>query len=308
LPALQRDYPNQIIWSEPFVVGTDNSGNRTFDYTNFLNIQRDYGSIIAIEPMLNKLVVFCQRGVAVVLVGEILTQTVGGETIVSAVNFLNSPTWILRNVKPVQPKTIKQYEGALYFSDGQDVWRFTDQLSNLSDGAITLAGSQVGAIDPVNKEYRISGGGKTYSYSTELNLWTGPHTYADQSSDTYRDRMISIVGNNLVEHNTGNDYAGTPYDTVIESVANDLQEGSVDKSFRKFYLEVDGESTFSYGKDYSDMTDKDLADAATKQGLSHIGVNPANSTARQIYWRLTSAAEGFVLKLITFLWNPRTRR
>lgn len=308
LPALQRDYPNQIIWSEPFVVGTDNSGNRTFDYTNFLNIQRDYGSIIAIEPMLNKLVVFCQRGVAVVLVGEILTQTVGGETVVSAVNFLNSPTWILRNVKPVQPKTIKQYEGALYFSDGQDVWRFTDQLTNLSEGAITLAGSQVGAIDPVNKEYRISGGGKTYSFSTELNLWTGPHTYVDQSSETYRDRMISVVGNNLVEHNTGNDYAGTEFDTVVESVANDLQEGSVDKSFRKFYLEVDGDSTFSYGKDYSDMTDKDLADAATKQGLYHVGVNPANTTARQIYWRLTSAAEGFVFKLITFLWNPRTRR
>jgi hypothetical protein len=71
---------------------------------------------------------------------------------------------------------------------------------------------------------------------------------------------------------------------------------------------VDGESTFSYGKDYADMTDKDLADAATKQGLYHIGVNPSNTTARQIYWRLTSAAEGFVFKLITFLWNPRTRR
>jgi len=308
LPALQRDYPNQIIWSNPYIVGTDDSGNRTFEYTNFLNIQRDYGSIIAIEPMLNKLVVFCQRGVAVVLVGEILTQTVAGETVVSAVNFLNSPTWILKNVKPVHPKTIKQYEGALYFSDGQDVWRFTDQLSNLSDGAITLAGPQVGAIDPVNKEYRISGNGKTYAYSTELNLWTGPHTYADQNSETYRDRMISVISDNLVEHNIGNDYAGEPYDTVVESVANDLQEGSIDKTYRKFYIETEGNVVFSYGKETNNKTHKNLSTAAKKQGLYHVGVNSLNSTARQIYWSVASRSENFVLKLISFIWNPRTRR
>ena len=306
--TLQRDYPCQIIWSDPYVVGTDNSGNRTFQFTNFLNIQRDYGSIIAIEPMLNKLVVFCQRGVAVVLVGEILTQTVGGETIVSAVNFLNSPTWILRNVKPVHPKSIKQYEGMLYFSDGQDVWMFGEQLQNISQGAVTLAGPQVGAIDPVNKEYRISGGGKTYSYSTEIREWTGPHTYEDQSSETNNDSMISVLDSNLVQHNTGNKYADVDYDTVVESVANDLVEASVDKTYRKFYIDVQGDTTFSYGKDYDDMTDKDLAGAATKQGLYHVGVNPSDSTARQIYWRLTSSAEDFILKLITFLWNPRTRR
>jgi hypothetical protein len=117
-----------------------------------------------------------------------------------------------------------------------------------------------------------------------------------------------VIGGNIAEHNRGNDFAGAEYETIVESVANELDEASVDKIYRKFYIEHEKGETFEYGKDYSDMTSKTVADAATKQGLTHIGVNPSNTTARQIFWRIKSAVEGFKLKMISFNWTPRTRR
>jgi hypothetical protein len=117
-----------------------------------------------------------------------------------------------------------------------------------------------------------------------------------------------VIGGNIAEHNRGNDFAGAEYETIVESVANELDEASVDKIYRKFYIEHDGGETFEYGKDYANMTEKDLAGAATKQGLTHIGVNPSNTTARQIFWRIKSAVKDFKLKMISFNWNPRSRR
>lgn len=333
LDNYQQDFPNQLIWSEPKLLGTNITGNRTFTFTNVLNIQSDYGDIIQIEPLGNRLIVFTERGVAIVVIGEQLTQTPSGETFVQGINFLNSPVWLLKNIEPVQLGTIKQYQNNLIFSDGVDVYRLGDQIENLSNGAIdlgvirqTFAGypssqNRVAnpaimwaTIDPKNREYRISNGTKTYCYNFDMGGWTGPHDYSETINVSFGDRSFGVVNAEIIEHNIGNTRSEKEYGpdgeytTTIQSTSNDLGNAWITKLFRKFYIEQDGEATFSYSNDDSDYTDVDLSKSRTVAGLKHVGVQSQHQNSRYMFWKVLSKASDFVLKLLSFDYTPRNRR
>lgn len=350
IPFQKENYPNQIIWSEPFVLQSAANGHRNFVSTSFLNMAPDYGDIVGLEYVQNRLLVFCERGVAVVNVGEVLTQQVGGEVFVDTSTFLNGYYWALKALPMVMPKTIVQYENRVFFCDGVDVWMYDGEFKNISNGAIVLRGmgfggtegpgnpdvgpgpgegtgqqpgegpgsggtsspgggvfmgsedwywgsednymgqdstsdttpgsgdgeetpdpengddeeptnpqdgsgpgtqgigTWVGIFDPYNKEYRISDNYLTFSYSTEIAEWTGPHTYRDQGSDFIRNRTISVMDARLVEHNIGRTFNGFEYETIIESVGNVMDRPDMVKLWRKFYIDlsVDGKSPGQY--------------------------------------------------------------
>jgi hypothetical protein len=333
LDTYQDKFPNQLIWSEPQLLGTNITGSRTFPFTNVLNIQNDYGDIVRIEPLGNRLIVFTERGVAVVMVGEQLTQTPSGETFVQGINFLNSPVWLLKNIESVQIGTIKQYQNNLIFSDGKDVYRLGDQIENLSNGAIDLGpiketylgyefkkrrpsqeAQMWATIDPKNREYRISNGSKTYCYNFDMNGWTGPHNYSETINVSFADRSFGVIDAEIIEHNIGNtrgELENGPdieYFTEIKSTSNDLGNAWITKLFRKFYIEQDGEATFSYSNDDSDYTDVDLSKSRTVAGLKHVGVQSQHQNSRYMFWKVMSKAQDFVLKLMSFEYTPRNRR
>jgi hypothetical protein len=333
LDTYQDKFPNQLIWSEPQLLGTNITGSRTFPFTNVLNIQNDYGDIVRIEPLGNRLIVFTERGVAVVMVGEQLTQTPSNQTFVQGINYLNSPVWLLKNIEQVQLGTIKQYQNNLIFSDGVDVYRLGDQIENLSNGAIDLGviretyfgyeydgrksietATMWGTIDPKNREYHISNGKKTYCYNFDMGGWTGPHDYSETINTSFGDRSFGVVEGEIIEHNIGNTRSEKEhgpdgeYTTTIQSTSNDLGNAWITKLFRKFYIEQDGEATFSYSNDDSDYTDVDLSKSRTVAGLKHVGVQSQHQNSRYMFWKVMSQAQDFVLKLMSFEYTPRNRR
>src|SRR5690625_7455595 len=115
--------------------------------------------------------------------------------------------------------------------------------------------------------------------------------------DTNEDRMFGAVDTFIVEHNIGNTFAGETYQTILESVANHLEESTVVKLFRKFYLELSTNNVmFSYSKNHGeDYTDYNVNNVPQKNELYNIGVNPQTRNTRQIYWKIQTTAQDFVL-------------
>lgn len=348
IPYVKENYPNQIMWSEPFVLNSYANGHRNFLPVSFMNIPADYGNIVGMEYINNRLLVFTEQGVAVVNVGEVLTQQVGGEVFVDTTGFLNGYYWALTSLPMVMPRTITRYENMLFFCDGQDVWQYDGEFKNISAGAIPLTGqgfgvgligqpgdpttgpnpgegtgttpggggpgsggvpqtgsglfmgstdiywgqdnrymgedgspittggggggetpdpepepdeddnggfeptdpgqgsgpgtvgigAWVGAIDPYNKEMRLTDNITTYAYSIEFGEWFGPYTYRDRGSDYYKNQMYSVVDRRLVRQNIGATFNGFEYETIIESVGNVMDRPDMVKIWRKFYLDM----------------------------------------------------------------------
>jgi hypothetical protein len=334
LQELRKDYPNQIIWSEPFILGYAASGFRNFKFINFLNVTTEFGPIIDVRYMGTKLFLFTERGLANVNVGEVLASTASGETFVDSSRFLNSSYFLIRNAPNIERNSIVRYENMLFFSDGKDVWMLTDGLKNISNGSIELDGTGfVGAVDPLHKEYRISDSTQTWAYSWEADSWFGPYTYKDVASIATNQEMFSIVGSELVKHNDSNSFAGETFQTLIESVADDLEDSSIDKTFRKFYLDYtttgaenlvsetstpltdeDGDqlvteeqtTDFQYAKEYGTWIAPD--NTSTKNDTIGVGIKSSASNAKRLFWRFLSDAEDFVVSLVSFEWAPRKRR
>jgi hypothetical protein len=381
IPYQKEKYPNQIIWSDPFVLNSNASGYRNFRPDAFLNIGADYGKIVGIEYVNNKLLVFTEHALAIVNVGEVLTQQVGGEVFVDSSTFLNGYSWALTQLPYVMPKTIVQYENTVFFCDGQDVWMYDGRLKNISEGAVKLnglgfgnggsaggvfmgstdifwgepsrymgedgsplagpgqatLGAWVGAIDPFNKEYRITDSFLTYAYSLEFGEWFGPYTYKDQGSSTIKNIMVSVVDDRLVLQNTGSVFVEDNYETIIESVANLLDRPDMVKIWRKFYVDIQinglepsqynenfinfeeyGENqtnpltenfvTFSYRKHkYLPFEDVDLAFAKIKNNSYNIGIVRAHQNSEKLYWKISTNQPDFVLKMIAFEYMNRQR-
>jgi hypothetical protein len=286
LQNFQTEFPNQIVWSESYVRGSNASGTRNFTFTNFLNIERTYGAIVQLAYVLDKLLVFCERGVAVVSVGEVLTQQVGGNVVVNSATLLNGYFFYLRNLVDVKAKSVVKYENVLFFGDGDDVWQYDGQFKNISNGAISLAKNAmwVGAIDPANKEYVLTDGTDTYAFAIDLNEWQGKYSFTGKAYTTYQDRMYGELGNRLVEHNVGNTMNGTAYTTIIESVANDLNAPHDVKMFRKFYIEATDPITLKYGKEYGTWQTKLFTALASKNGQYHAGIAPSEHNSTKLFW------------------------
>jgi len=323
---LDDKFPNQIVWSQPTVTGGSVSGSRQFLYTSFLDVSSEYGSIIDLASVRNNLLVFCERGVALIKVGEQLASSPSGNVYVTSSQFLSQPYWILKSSPYVQKYTIAEYENSIYFSDGSDLWSFGDGLKNLTKGSINIDGFCVGGIDPENKEYRLTvfnqpregvepvrtdtgTAGRTYSFSLEIGEWSGPHSYGAVSNINRSNKMISFVGDQYAVQNVGNTFGDTPYTTVIESVANLQGEPNRSKRYRKFYLDAIADDPtevcqFAYASEYfQNEYEVDLADRHTIRGTYPVGVRAGTgrpSTSRSFFWRITSVVKGFLLRSLSF--------
>src|SRR5690625_7746985 len=90
--------------------------------------------------------------------------------------------------------------------------------------------------------------------------------------DTNEDRMFGAVDTFIVEHNIGNTFAGETYQTIIESVANHLEESTVVKLVRKFYWELSTNNAIFYNsKKYrEDYTEYKVNNAQKKNEMDNI--------------------------------------
>lgn len=334
LQTFTTDFPNQIVWSEPYTLGSNANGSRNFTFSNFLNIERTYGEIVALSYVGNELLVFCKRGVAKVNVGEVVTQQVGGQVVVDSSTLLNGYFFALRNLPNVKAKSIVKYENSLFFGDGIDVWQYEGGFKNISNGAIALSQSDnwIGGIDPYNKEYIVTDGTNTFAYSIELQQWF-EYTYLTKAFTNVEDDLYSLSWDTndyvLSKNNTtDNSFLGEPYTTTLEGVANDLAAPTDIKQFRKFIIEQAGVANTAtatilrYISDYNSGTsgwvEKNLVvdvgnfDAAYRNGLYYIGVDSIGATVRnsdtKIFWRLTTTDSNWVLRLLALEVFLRRRR
>jgi hypothetical protein len=307
LGLLRSNFPNQLVWSETILEGTNISGARNIPPQNFIDISSEHGEIIKIIYVGSSLLVFCRNGVAVVAIGEVITQNTGGNLRVDATRFLNSEVWILKGVTNISKKSIKQYENVIFFADEKDVWMYDGQLSNISDGAIHVSPNSVGGIDPKNREYHLTTESGTWAYAWEVKEWAGAHDYKLQSSLSMNNRYITVINNTLSEMNTGNLMNNLPYETVVESVSEDLQDPSTDKLYRKFYVQTDGDAEFSYSKDDKTYVGRKLSEYRQTGDTKQVGITNLGA-AKRLYWKLKTTTQDFVLKLIAFEYTPRNRR
>jgi len=309
--VFKTDFPNQIIWSSPIVEGSRFNGTRNFSPENYYNLSSEYGEIVDMRYTANKLLVFCENGVSIVNVGEVLTSQTSGKTFIDSSRFLSGDYWILTNVVDIKPKSIKKYESQLFFGDGVDVWLFQDGLKNISNGRITLNEDNdwFATLDIKNKEYRITDGVDTYAYSIELDEWF-QYTHYDKPSTTINNRCFASDGTLFYEHNISNQFNGEDYTTLIESRANDMNEASVIKLFRKLYIEAKNASAaiFKYGLDYSNLEEKNFSDVKNKNGMYHFGVKRNNNNGTKLFWSVESTEENFVMRMLSILFSARNRK
>lgn len=320
---VRQDFANQIIWSSPLQDANYFSGGRNFAYTNFYNVPTENGQIIDIFSLAGNLYVFCEKGVARLLVGETLTQQKSGQLFVDSTNFITKHLWMMENMSPIKKGSIAKYEGSLYFTDGTDVYRVGgDGVENISLGVLNLTESDnyVGTIVKKYDEYRLANltTGETFVYNTKFKKWYGPHTYTPKKTVEIGGAIVSY-DDALIKEDVGNTFAGTSYMTVIQSVGNDTETGAIDKTYRKFYISMDGDktngymnnTTLKYGKDFTNLESVSMDDATKvriKNNKYNVGIKNSKGNSKKIYWDVETTNDGFRLKGFRTAYMFRRRR
>lgn len=324
---IRQEFANQIIWSSPLQDANYFSGGRNFAYTNFYNVPTENGEIIDIFSLGGNLYVFCEKGVARLLVGETLTQQKSGQVFVDSTNFITKHLWMMENMSPIKKGSIAKYEGSLYFTDGTDVYRLGgDGAENISLGVLNLTESDnyVGTIVKKYDEYRLTNltDGETFVYNTKFKKWYGPHTYVPQKTVEIGGDIVSFdntAGRKLIKEDVGNTFAGTAFTTLIQSVGNDTETGAIDKTYRKFYIDMTGtkvsgflpDTTLKYGKDYTALETVELDDATKvhiKNDRYNVGIKNSKGNTKKIYWDIETTNDGFRLKGFRTAYIFRRRR
>lgn len=338
LQQFDEDFPNQLIWSGSYLRNSASNAIRNFDYTNVKYISGRFGNIIKISYILGKLIVFCERGVNVINVGEVLTRQTSGQTFVDSSSLLNDDYWVLENLQDVKAKSVVKHENKLFFCDGYDVWMYNGEFKNLTDGRITLDNTKdyIGSYDPRNKEYHLSDDEGTFTYSLELGEWTGKHTFSMLIAEHRKNNFYGVVSytdaNSVTEivpavMNTGNDFDGRSFSSIIDSVAQYTQMPTGIKKFRKFYTDLglftgansfdesydiasyDGEENtrLEYGNDGNTYTSVNLGTKKVANGFVHVGIDGSRSTGYYLYWKLITSDPNLQLNSIGLLYMLKNR-
>jgi len=288
LRANKDHFPNQIIFSEP-VTNELYSGGRIFDYKSFVDVSSDHGPILGLHAYRSIILIFTERAIGIIRVGEALTRTASGETFVNTEEFLSSPEWVLTNVKGYYDKSVYEADTGIYFSDGVDLYVYNGQLQNLTQGTLNISGGDLAitGYDPVNREVLFTiNPNETYAYSLDLKQWYGPYTYTPRASFTYKGDLYSIMDGRIVKHNEGNIFVDVPYDTVVDGGANDFGDATTVKTYRKMLLETNtNDMKLLYSHNYN-----------------------LDELSRSFFWRVKSRVENFVLRMIGLDFFVRGRR
>lgn len=311
---VRKKFPTQLVWSEPLVEGNLYSGGRNIRPENFFNISEENGEIQEIVSLGNSLYVFCQKGVAQINVGEIITQQRSGELFVDGSQVLTNYRWVLDFLHDIKPRTILRYKHSIYFTDGYDLYRISDGVENLTNGIIPLDSGSVytAFIDNVHAEYVLCDltNGYSWVYGLESAMWYGPFTFVSKKGSNMRKLTIAQVGNKLMKLNVGNTFDGQPYKTLIQSVGNDTEESFQHKNFRKFYIGSNNDSSavFKYGLDPDDLVSINFNSMKDFGGHKHVGVKASEQNGRKIFWDIETYDSDFELTDISWLYRIRSRR
>lgn len=313
------EYPNQLVWSEPLNNVSGFSGGRTFKTQSFFNIDNNNGDILFVESLGNRLFVFCENGVAVVNVGEVLTTQKQGEVFVDSSRFMTNYYWINDRLVDVKRESITKYKDVIYFTDGYDVFGLSEKgLQNLTNGIIELDPNKdyYANINPGHNEYQLCdyANNETWVYNFEFQQWYGPFTYKFKDGNYVKHTYVT-VDDSLYEHGIGNTFTdkdgnNVSFTTKIESVASDTKSSLLDKNFRKFYIntENDTNAVFKYGKDYNSLVNNNMVNMKIKNGFKHQGVQPSEQNNKIIYWEIETSDYGFELKDLGYSLNVKKRR
>ena len=323
--SFETEFPNQLRNSQTISRGTGLSGARTFLIGDNSDVGNEYGEIVDIREFGQRAVIFCQRGVAVVNVGEIVTQQPTGEMSVATDKFLGSRQWILREALCIDPYSIQEYDNSLYFFDGSDIRALTSEgLMNLSKERVVFGNAQryTGAIDPDNGEYRLSDGTQTWAYGIDSDEMFGPYTYTDELSIPVGNRIISINTKRIKEHNLTNNFDGAEFLTEVEGFGDDVGDSIIDKLFKRFHImlrtdeELDKDSAtqkldFSYTKIHEDTTREKINDLRFVRQANdkfRVGVDYKNQNSTLMFWKFKTNVAGFTLKALSLFYLPRLRK
>lgn len=321
----RTDFANQLIWSNPLLSSNYFAGGRNYNVSNFFNIPTENGEIIDLVSYNGRLYVFCERGVAQVLIGETLTQQKNGQVFVDSSRFITKVLWLLENTPNIKEKSIIKQEGNIFFCDGNDVYTISGQgIQNLTQGKVPLDEGVDYISTYVKKydEYRLSNPTttETFVYNTKYKQWYGPFTYVPEDTVEVDGNIYSWIDTHIMLEDSGNLFNGTAFDTEIQSVANDTQIGTMDKTYRKFYLDVSGtedvdgnvtDTTFKYGKDFSDMETiaLDASSGITKKNnWYHVGIKPEEGNTKKIFWDIVTTNTNFSLRGLITAFMVRRRR
>lgn len=309
----ETSYPNQLIWSEPLMNVSGFSGGRTFNIESFFSVGNENGEIIQVESLGNKLYVFCENGLAVVNVGEILTTQKEGEVFVDSSTFMTNYYWINDRLVDVKRESIVKYRNVIYFTDGYDVFSLSSEgLQNITQGIIELDpdNEYYGAINPEYSEYQLCDytDEQTWVYNFGFGQWYGPFTYTFKKGNYIKHTFVT-VDDSLYEHDKGNTFDGSEFKTLIQSVASDTKGSVFDKNFRKFYINVENEkgSIFKYGKDPTSLVSTSLSNMVTKNGFRHQGIRPSEQNSKIIFWEIETTTDGFELKDLAYSFRTKKR-
>lgn len=310
----RTSFPQQIVWSEELNKGSGFSGGRDFRVESFFNMSDENGDIKELVSLNNKLFIFCETGVAVANIGEVLTTQSSGEVFVDSSRFITNYYWVNDKLINIKEKSIIKYKNVIYFTDGRDVYALSGNgLKNITNGVLDLDENTdyFGGINPKHDEYQLCDydNNETWVYSLEFGQWYGPFTYKFKSS-VYNDLVFITVDDVLYEQNTGNTFNGSTFTTKIESSADDTEASFYDKNFRKFYIGSanDKNTLFLYGKDPNDLKSRHMNGMITKNGYKHQGIDPKYSNSKSIFWTISSTDDGFELQDIGWVYNFKIRR
>jgi len=317
----KNEYPNQLIWSEPIVTGSRFSGGRTIFNTNYFNIDSNNGPIVDMVNLGGALMVFCERGVALVNTGETLATQKSGEVYVQSSQFVTNYQWLMENMNDIKVNSIVKHLNAVYFTDGFDVFRIQQGgMVNITEGILDIDPSNdyAASIDSMHDEYRLTDltNSQTYVFNTKADIWYGPHTYAVTFGAFYQNLNIGINAsdNKLVIMNDGNDFDGTTFTSIAQAVANDTENGHFDKIFRRLYADVENPGTTTrirYGVDETDLYQlnfETLNDWQVRSGHYNIGVKHDRTRGKQMFWEIESQEPDFSFTGFSTLYDLNRRR
>lgn len=310
----RQKFPNQLIYTDPVVEGNLYSGGRNIRAENFFNISEENGHIIDIITLGNRLYVFCETGIAEISVGEIVSQQQTGEMFVDTSRVLNNYRWVMDSFHNIKRKSIIRHKQRIYFTDGYDVYVLGQGVENITNGKIPLDSDHEYSafVNNTHFEYVLCDltDEVSWVYNFEFGVWYGPYTFVSKKGGNISGQVVSQVGTDLVKHGVGNDFNGTAFTTLIQSVADDTEVSFYDKTYRKYYINSDNDDTavFKYGKDHTSLVSNGIADMEVRNSYKHQGVSPNEQNSKVLFWEIETNDDGFELKDIAWDYNIKQRR
>ncbi len=313
LRSIKTDYPNQLIWSEPIVIGTNVSKARTFTFNNFKLISSDHGEIVDIRFKDNVLYAFCERGVCAITIGEILTSQSGQNVLIDSSRFLNTDIWVFKNLKNVSKLSVAEGDNTLFFSDGFDVWMHDSNWKNINNGKIVV-GEVLGATyDTLNKEYKLNTTAGVYCYSVEGQAWMGAHTYDLVGGVNIGQQLYEFSNDTqpqIRKQNSTTTFGGSAFTTEVAFRMNVADEPDTAKTWRKLSIEGSNLGTITYSKATTGTvvtTSKAMNSYPIYDNTYQVGLNDIVNNATAIKVSLASNAT-MTLKNIVYHFDYRRRR